>query len=50
MELEEAIKECKRIIFEYGCIREDEEGKKEDLQAIETILNHLTKQEKMEVE
>lgn len=47
MELEEAIKECKRIIFEYGCIREDEDGRKKDLQVLQVVLNSLTKQEKM---
>lgn len=47
MELEEAIKECRRIIFEYGCIRENEDGRREDLQALQVLLNHLTKQEKI---
>ena len=41
---EEIIKECKRIIFEYGCIRQDTEGEKEDLQTLEGLLNLYNKE------
>lgn len=44
MSEEEIIKECKRIIFEYGCIRKDTEGEKEDLQALEGLLDLYNKE------
>ena len=44
MSEEEIIKECKRIIFEYGCIRQDTEGEKEDLQTLEGLLNLYNKE------
>ena len=44
MSEEEIIKECKRIIFEYGSIRKDTKGEKEDLQALEGLLDLYNKE------
>lgn len=38
---EEIIKECERIIFEYGCIRADVDGEREDLQALERSFRFI---------
>lgn len=41
MSEEEIIKECQRIIYEYGWIREDVEGKEKDLEALERSFRFI---------